>query len=83
MTDTDLTKRLTDVFHRTFDDDRLTLSRTMVAADVEDWDSLTHINLIVEIEREFGIKFTTREIAGLTNVGELMDLISRKAGLIA
>jgi acyl carrier protein len=50
---------------------------------VEDWDSLTHINLIVEIEREFGIKFTTREIAGLTNVGELMDLISRKAGLIA
>jgi acyl carrier protein len=50
----------------------------MTADDVENWDSLTHINLIVAIEHEFQIKFTTREIAGLQNVGELMDLVLRK-----
>lgn len=55
------------------------VSRSMTATDVEDWDSLNHINLIVAIEREFKIKFTTAEVAGLKNAGDLMDLIVRKA----
>ena len=50
----------------------------MTASDVEDWDSLNHINLIVAVEREFKVKFTTAEVSGLKNVGDLMDLIGRK-----
>ncbi len=79
MTDIELMPRLTNVFRQVFDDDQLTLSRSMVAEDVEAWDSLTHINLIVAIEREFKLKFTTREISTLKNVGDLMDLITRKS----
>ncbi len=73
--------RLTGVFHRVFGDETLSLARGTTAKDVEGWDSLMHINLIVAIEREFKIRFTTREIAGLPNVGELIDLIARKEGV--
>jgi len=55
------------------------VSRSMTAVDVAEWDSLNHINLIVAIEREFKIKFTTAEVAGLKNAGDLIDLILRKA----
>jgi len=81
MANSDLTSRLTVIFRRVFDNETLNVSRGITADDVEGWDSLTHINLIVAIEREFKIHFTTREIAGLQNVGELMDLVSRKAGV--
>jgi acyl carrier protein len=72
-------QRLVQTFRKVFGDPSLAINRATTAADVEDWDSLTHINLIVAIEREFKIKFTTAEVAGLKNVGDLMDLIARKA----
>jgi acyl carrier protein len=75
----DLQERLTSTFRKVFQDPAMEVSRSMTAADVEDWDSLNHINLIVAIEREFKIKFTTAEVAGLKNAGDLMDLILRKA----
>ena len=81
MTNGDLTSRLTGVFQRVFGDETLRVSRVSTANDVEGWDSLMHINLIVAVEREFKIRFTTREIAGLKNVGELIDVIARKAGV--
>ena len=71
--------RLTEVFRRVFDTPSLTLERSMTADDVEDWDSLTHINLIVAIEKDFKFKFTTAEVAKLANVGDLIDVIARKA----
>ena len=80
MANGDVMSKLTGVFQRVFDDPTLHLSRVMTADDVEGWDSLSHINLIVAIERDFKIRFTTREIAGLKNVGELMDLIAGKGG---
>jgi acyl carrier protein len=74
-----VTPRLTTVFHRVFDDPALVLERSITAADVEDWDSLTHTNLIVAIEKEFKIRFTTGEVRKMNNVGDLIDLIAKKA----
>jgi len=81
MGNSEVMSRLTSVFQRVFGDETLSLARGTTARDVEGWDSLMHINLIVAIEREFKIRFTTREIATLQNVGELTDLIVRKEGL--
>lgn len=78
MANDDIMNRLTGVFQQVFGDETLTLSRATSAKDVEAWDSLMHINLIVAVEREFKIRFTTRDITGLKNVGELMDIIARK-----
>jgi acyl carrier protein len=72
--------RLTRVFQAVFDDDSLHLRPEMTADDVEDWDSLTHIDLITAVEREFKIKLTTSEVMTLKNVGDLMSLIEKKTG---
>lgn len=65
------------VFNDVFDDE-IEIYDEMVADDVEDWDSLTHIQLIVAIEKEFGIKFTTKEVSSLKNVGQFIKLIEEK-----
>ena len=61
-----------------FDDDAITLKPETSAADIEGWDSLAHINLIVAIEARFKIKFRTTEIESLHNVGRLVDVIQSK-----
>jgi acyl carrier protein len=66
-----LTDRLTDVFREIFEDDRLAISDEMVAADVEAWDSLNHVKLVVAIEDCFGVKFSNREIGSWTCVGDM------------
>lgn len=81
MGSSEVMSRLTGVFQRVFGHEALSLSRSTTAQDVDGWDSLMHINLIVAIEREFKIRFTTREIARLQNVGELTDLIASKEGV--
>jgi acyl carrier protein len=70
---------LTRVFCQVFDNPSIVLRREMTAADVEDWDSITHINLIVAIEKEFRCRLSTAEIAKLSNVGDLIDAIARKS----
>jgi acyl carrier protein len=71
---------LTDIFRDVFDMPSLELHDNMTAADVDNWDSLNHINLIVSVERRFKIRFTTREVTALKNVGNLADLTQRKLG---
>jgi acyl carrier protein len=71
--------RLNRVFRDIFEDESLEIADSMTAADVEGWDSLTHIDLIVEVEREFGIKLSTAEVRGLKNVGGFLALIVQKA----
>lgn len=71
---------LTEVFQDVFDDDELELFDEMTADDVEDWTSLTHIQLIVAVEKKFGVKFTTVEVMKLKNVGEFITLIEKKVG---
>ena len=75
----EVTPRLMNVFRRVFDNPSIQLTRAMTAADLEEWDSLTHTNLIVAIEKEFKIRFTTAEVRKMSNVGDLMDAIARKA----
>ena len=70
---------LTKVFHDVFDDDEITISDQTTANDVEDWDSISHVQLIVAIEERFRIKFKTGELAGLKNVGEMVTLIAERA----
>jgi acyl carrier protein len=69
---------LTGIFREVFDQPALVLRDDMTAADVENWDSLNNIDLIVAIERTFKIKFTTREVASLKTVGDLAELTAKR-----
>jgi len=71
-------KRLNEVFQDVFDDDSIKVSASTTSEDIEDWDSLEHINLIVAVENEFGIKFGMNEVTGMKNVGEMAKIISGK-----
>jgi acyl carrier protein len=81
----DVREQVQDVFREVFDDPALILDETMSAADVDGWDSLAHINLIVAIERRLGVRFATVEISRLkddgANVGSLMELVAHKLNL--
>ncbi len=70
---------LTEVFRNVFDEDDVVLSRELTARDVEGWDSLAHVSLIVEVERRFGVRFSSTEVAHLESVGDLLDLLAAKA----
>jgi len=70
--------RLTTVFRNIFSDQKLEIRADMTAADVADWDSLSHINLILAVEKSFGIKLTTREVRSMKNVGDFMAMIKQK-----
>ncbi|HEY8074879.1 MAG TPA: acyl carrier protein [Labilithrix sp.] len=74
----DLWTKLHAVFRDVFDDDALTVTAQTTARDVPGWDSLNHVNLIVAVEKAFGIKLTTREATTLANVGELATLVEKK-----
>lgn len=78
MTRQDIFEKLNGVFSDVFDDD-ITVNDETTAADIEDWDSLNHITLISEVEDAFGIKLSMKEVIGLNNVGELVDIIEKKA----
>ncbi len=69
--------RIQRVFVEFFDDEEIVLQPSSTADDVEGWDSLATIELMIELEREFGIRFSTGEMAALKNVGELIDRIAR------
>ena len=74
----DTLHRLKEVFLDVFDDEEIELSRSTTAADVEDWDSLMHVNLVLATERAFDIRFSSTEVAQLVDVGELIDLVEAK-----
>ena len=70
--------KLTEVFQDVFDDDDIVLTDATSAKDIEDWDSLEHINLIAAVERAFRMRFTVREVSGMKNVGEMMDILEER-----
>ena len=76
----DIKGKLQEIFQDVFDDEEIELFDAMTAVDVEDWDSLSHITLIHEIEAAFGIRFTTKEVLATKNVGEFIALIGSKVG---
>ncbi|MBO6260786.1 MAG: acyl carrier protein [Lachnospiraceae bacterium] len=69
--------KVNDVFHDVFDDDSIVVVESTTADDVEDWDSLMHITLISEIESAFGMKFQMKDVVGMKNVGEMLDIIEK------
>ncbi len=71
---------LQDVFRKTFNDDSLVITEKMTANDIDDWDSLSHVNLVVEAEKHFAIRFSTTEISFLEKVGQFADVIRSKTG---
>ncbi len=70
--------RLTHIFHEVFDRSDIVLKREMTADDIAQWDSLTHIRLIVAIEQEFNFHFSLAHYPQLHNVGAIMDIITDK-----
>lgn len=68
-------ERVTNVFREVFGRDDLEIFPGMTAHDVEDWDSFNHINLVVALEDAFDISFTTEEMAGMSNVGDLVTIL--------
>jgi acyl carrier protein len=79
MQQEDIHTRLTAIFRQTFGDNDLDITHETTAADVEAWDSLSHINLILAVERGFAIRLTTREVRSMKNVGDFIGLIATKA----
>lgn len=69
---------LTAIFRETLDNDELVLTETTTAKDVEGWDSITHVLIVVAVEKKFRVKFTASEIQQLQNVGQLAALVRRK-----
>jgi len=74
----DIQERLTKVFRTVFDNESITLTPDLTADDVDEWDSLSHINLMLAIELEFGIEFSQSEIQDFRNVGELIECVKTK-----
>lgn len=71
-------EKVQKVFNEVFGNSSIVLSRETTANDVDDWDSMTHIQFIVALEEEFGIKFALGELAELRHVGDALDLIEKK-----
>ncbi len=79
MTEVEVIAKLEQVFRDIFDEEELTINNETTAEDIEDWDSLAHINLVVAIEKEFDVKFALGELQALRNVGDMVDLVIRKS----
>ncbi len=73
-----LKQELQKIYYEVFDDTSIVLFNEMTADDIEAWDSLTHLRLIMQIEQYFNIKFTTAQIKRTKNVGMLIDMIEQK-----
>jgi acyl carrier protein len=74
----EIIQQMNSIFRRVLDNESVTLEPSMTAADVSGWDSLSHVQLVVGIEKAFGVKFTSREIFGFKNVGDICDAVLRK-----
>ncbi|SCY41202.1 acyl carrier protein [Lachnospiraceae bacterium XPB1003] len=77
MTREEILNKVNEVFHEVFDDDSIEVTETTTAKDIEDWDSLMHITLVSEIENAFGFKFMMKDVVGMKNVGEMLDIIAQ------
>jgi acyl carrier protein len=79
MDETEIYARLKPIFEDVFDEDAIAITPQLSANDVDGWDSLTHIRLLLTIEKQFKVKFSTSEIGKLANVGDLVALIRSRA----
>lgn len=80
MSKKEIYEKLNEVFQNVFDDENITVNANTTADDIEDWDSLEHINLVVAIEKKFEIKFNIREVKQFKNVGDMVNVIIERIG---
>jgi acyl carrier protein len=84
MTDSEIRSELQTVFRNVFGDDEITLRDEMTAADIDGWDSMMTINLMIAVEKRFKIKFAAAELANIKadgqNIGTLIALVAKKSG---
>ena len=78
MNNNEILPRLNEVFRDVFGDSSLSVNENTTSADIEDWDSLEHINLIAAVENEFSLRFKMREVSGMKNVGEMLAIIAER-----
>ena len=78
MTRQEIFEKLNEVFSDVFDED-ITVTAETTSADIEEWDSLTHITLISEVEDTFGMRFSMKDVLGMQNVGEMVEIIAKNA----
>ena len=78
MSREEVVEKLNEVFQDVFDDDTITVTDTTTADDIEEWDSLEHINLLAAVEQEFGMKFNMGQVVSMKNVGEMADIIMQQ-----
>ena len=76
----EVTDRLNRVFVETFDDQTIKIHDNMTADDLDEWDSVSHISLVLAVEKEFGIRLNAAEIGNLENVGAMIALLIKKLG---
>ena len=79
MTREEVFEKLNEVFRDVFDDEDISVAESTNSENIEDWDSLSHINLVVAVEKEFGVKFSMGETQKMKNVGEMVDIILQRA----
>lgn len=77
MTRNEISERLNLIFRDVFDDETIMIQEMTTAKDIDDWDSLIHITLISAIENEFKIKFDMKDVLGMKNVGEMIDILEQ------
>ena len=75
MTREEVYETLNGVFQDVFDDESIEVHDETTSDDIEDWDSLEHINLVAAVEQEFGVKFNMGQVVSMKNVGEMVDII--------
>ena len=73
-------EKLNDIFRTVFENDEINICLEMAAGDIDGWDSLSHVNLILAVEEGFSIRFTERELLAFKNVGDLLRSIENKLG---
>ncbi len=78
MTREEIMDKVNEIFRDVFDDDSLVIVDSTNSDDIEDWDSLEHISLIISMEKEFDLKFDIKEVNKLENVGQMVDMIKEK-----
>jgi acyl carrier protein len=78
MASQEIYKQLTEIFRDLFDDDTIVLTRETTAGDIDGWDSMMHVNVVLAVEMRFKTKFKTSEVESLHNVGHLANLVEAK-----
>ena len=78
MDDAQALAKLSTIMRDVLDDPSVTLTRDTTAADIVGWDSMTNITFVVEVERQFGVKFKTAEIEEMSHVGDMLDIVAAK-----